>query len=70
MASRQQKFYMVRVSGGLWEPKIKHTNLTKAMDTAFKMAEFHCKPATVLQTVCRVEIVDGKPIWKDVAPEK
>src|SRR5690348_16153403 len=69
MSTRAQKFYMVRLKGGEWEPRRKHTSLADAMIVAHQMAKFHSKPATVLQTLCRVEIVDGKPHWTDATPE-
>jgi hypothetical protein len=61
---------MVRLKGGEWEPRRKHKTLAKAMEVACKMAEFHKRPATVLQTVCRVEMNEGTPKWQDMAPEQ
>lgn len=68
MSSR--KFYMVRLKGGLWEPRRKYTNLKKVMEVACKMSEYHKKPATVLQTISQVEYVKGKPIWTATTPER
>lgn len=63
------KFYMIRLEGGPWEPRRKITNLRKAMEIAFKMSTKYKAPATILQSVYSVEIVDGKPVWKDQRPE-
>lgn len=63
------KFYMVRLRGGDWDPKVKHKTLTEAMQEAAKLAEKFNKPATVLQSVCSVEYVDGKPVWTERVPE-
>lgn len=65
-----KKFYMLRVSGGPVEPRRKKSNLKKAMEVAFKMAEFHQKPVTILQSISSVEVVDGKPVWTDQTPER
>jgi len=70
MGSRHQKFYMVRLKGGLWEPRRKYASLERAMKAAYAMAEFHGKPATVLQTFSRVQVVNGKPVWEEMAPTR
>ncbi len=62
------KFYMIRLEGGQFDPRRKITNLAKAMRIAFEMAEFHKRPATILQTVSSVQVVDGKPVWTDQCP--
>ena len=67
--SSGQKFYMIRLKGGEWEPRRKIPTLVKAMKIAFEMATTHGKPATVIQTVASVEIVDGKPVWTDRTSE-
>lgn len=69
MSSHQRKFYMIRLKGGEWEPRRKITRLPKAMEVAYQMAQYHKKPATILQTVSRVEIVDGKPLWSEEIPK-
>ncbi len=68
--STRYKFYMVRLSGGIWEPKIKYSNLAKASNVAFEMAKFHGKRATVLASFSSVEVIDGKPVWIDQTPER
>lgn len=65
-----KKFYMIRLEGGLWEPRRKISNLAKAMEVAFIMAEGHQKPATILQSISEVTVIDGKPVWEDKTPEK
>ena len=67
---RYKSFYMIRLQGGLWEPRRKVQSLDRAMKIAFEMATFHGKPATVIQSLCNVEIVDGKPVWTDCKPSK
>jgi hypothetical protein len=62
---KPKPFYMVRLAGGIWEPKVKHTTLAKAMEVAFKMAKKHNTRATVITSVSMVEVVDGKPVWTD-----
>lgn len=63
------KFYMVRLKGGIWEPRIKFHTLAKAMEAAFQMAEKHGKRATVIRSVSSVEIINGKPAWSDETPD-
>ena len=70
MSQTLAKFYMVRLKGGEWEPRRKHSNLKKAMEVAWEMSQKHNKRATVLQTLSSVEIVDGKPVWTDQTPER
>jgi hypothetical protein len=70
MGSHHKRFYMIRLEGGLWEPRIKYPALAKAMEVACLMSEHHGKPATVLQTFSRVQIVDGKPVWEEMAPTR
>jgi hypothetical protein len=61
---------MIRVKGGLWDPRRKHSNLARAMEVAFIMAEKHQQPATILQSISEVTFIDGKAIWEDKTPEK
>jgi hypothetical protein len=63
------RFYMVRLTGGIWEPKIKHGTLAQAMEAACAMAQKHASRATILKSVSSVEIVDGKPVWTDRTPK-
>lgn len=70
MALIEKRFYMIRVKGGEWSPRRKISNLAKAMEVAYTMAEFHKQPTTILQSAMRVEVVEGKPVWEEVAPER
>jgi hypothetical protein len=70
MGSHQKSFYMIRLQGGQWDPRRKINSLEQAMRIAFEMSEHHGKPATVIQSLCSVEIVDGKPVWTERKPSK
>jgi len=63
-------FYMVRLKGGLWAPVKVIRTLPKAMEVAFLMAEKHGDRASVLEAICSVEVVDGKPVWTDRKPKE
>lgn len=69
-SSRHQSYYMVRLQGGIWDPRRKLKSLAKAMEVAFLMAEKHNTRAHVIQTVASVEIIDGKAVWTDRTPVK
>ena len=66
----RHQFYMVRLAGGPFDPRRKIASLAKAMEIAFKMSAKYGEPATILQTVSRVEVVDGKPVWTDETPKR
>lgn len=67
--SNEKSYYMVRLKGGLYDPRRKIHTLARAMEIAFEMATFHGKPATVIQTVSSVEIINGKPVWTERIPK-
>lgn len=65
---REPKYFMVRAVKGAYPPQVKHSTLQEAMEEAHRLAEKIGRPCTVLESVTRVEIADGKPMWIDVRP--
>ena len=65
-----QKFYMIRLKGGQFDPRRKYSSLKKVMEVACIVSAHHQKSATILQSFSRVSVKDGKPTWENVTPEK
>jgi hypothetical protein len=63
------KFYMVRLSGGQWEPIAKHETLAKAIEEATRLSKEFNKPATVLASIVRIETIGNSVQLIDVNPE-
>lgn len=63
------KFYMVRLEGGEWPPHAKHKTLAEAMKEAARLAKEFQRPATVISSFVRVEVLGDEFRWEDVRPD-
>jgi len=64
------KYYMVRLSGGVWPSQQKHETLGKAIQEASRLSKLFNKPATVLATAIRIESNGDIAHVIDVNPEQ
>lgn len=62
-------FFMVHVTGSDKRPVVKHKTLNKAMNEAVRLAETFGHSVTVVASLGRVEIINGKRVWTDVTPK-
>ena len=62
-------FFMVHVTGSDKRPVVKHKTLNKAMNEAARLAEEFGHSVTVMASLGRVEIINGKRVWSDVTPK-
>ena len=64
-----QKYFMNHALKGR-PPRKKHNLLKSAIDEAERIARLRGTSISVLQTMARVKIVDGEPVWEFFEDEK